>query len=123
MVVGVCRLTFSLPGNASLKGKRSVVRRIIDRTRGKFNAAVAEVAEMDSHRRAVIGVAVVSNDGRHANAMLDQISAFMVSLTEAVLTDRSLDILHTDGEPAPLSPAFAGAGLPWPGQEPEDDEH
>jgi uncharacterized protein YlxP (DUF503 family) len=122
MVVGVCRLTFSLPGNASLKGKRSIVRRIVDRTRSKFNSAVAEVSDMDAHRRAVIGVAVVSNDGRHANAMLDQISAFMVSLTEAVLTDRSLDILHTDGEPAPLSAALMGAGLPWPDQELDDDE-
>jgi uncharacterized protein YlxP (DUF503 family) len=74
MVVGVCRVAFSLPGNASLKGKRSVVRRIVDRTRAKFNAAVAEVADLDSHRRAVIGVSVVSNDTRHANSMLDHIS-------------------------------------------------
>ena len=74
-------MAFSLPGNASLKGKRSIVRRIVDRTRAKFNVAVAEVADMDAHRRAVIGLAVVSNDARHANSMLDRISAFMTSLT------------------------------------------
>lgn len=103
MVVGVCKVAFSLPGNASLKGKRSIVRRIVDRTRAKFNVAVAEVADMDAHRRAVIGLAVVSNDARHANSMLDRISAFMTSLTEAVPTDRSLEIVHVDGEPAPLA--------------------
>jgi uncharacterized protein YlxP (DUF503 family) len=110
MVVGVCRVAFSLPGNASLKGKRSIVRRIIDRTRAKFNVAVAEVADLDAHRSAVVGLAVVSNDSRHANSMLDRISTFMAGISEAVLVDRSLEILHTEGgEWAPL--AAAGESL------------
>ena len=108
MVVGVCRLAFSLPGNASLKGKRSVVRRIVDRTRAKFNAAVAEVADLDAHRRAVIGVAVVSNDSRHANSMLDHISTFMAGISEAIVTERTLEILHTEGQPLPLMAADGG---------------
>jgi uncharacterized protein YlxP (DUF503 family) len=102
MVVGICRVSFSLPGNDSLKGKRSIVRRIIDRTRAKFNVAVAEVAALDSHRNAVLGFAVVSNDGRHANSMLDRITSFMVGATEAVCVGRSLEIMHTEGQPAPL---------------------
>jgi uncharacterized protein YlxP (DUF503 family) len=105
MVVGVCRVTFLLPGNASLKGKRSVVRRIVERTRGKFNAAVAEVDELDAHRRAVIGVSVVSNDARHANSMLDHICSFMSGISEAVLSQRSLEIIHSEGEPVPLPAA------------------
>jgi uncharacterized protein YlxP (DUF503 family) len=120
MVVGVCSVTFSLPGNASLKGKRSIVRRIVERTQAKFNAAVAEVADMDVHRRAVIGVAVVSNDARHANSMLDRISSFMSGLTEAVATDRSLEILHTEGEPAPLPMALGDAA--WALGEPSEPE-
>jgi uncharacterized protein YlxP (DUF503 family) len=118
MVVGVCRVAFSLPGNASLKGKRSVVRRIVDRTRAKFNAAVAEVADLDSHRRAVIGVSVVSNDTRHANSMLDHISVFMSGLTEAVVVERTLEIMHIEGEPAPL-PA---ADLAWDEDEKDDEQ-
>lgn len=94
MVVGVCRITFGLPGNDSLKGKRRVVRRIVDRTRNQFNAAVAEVGDLDDHRRAAIGIAVLSNDGRHANSMLDTISAFASSQTEAIVLDRSLELLH-----------------------------
>jgi uncharacterized protein YlxP (DUF503 family) len=121
MVVGVSQVTFSLPGNASLKGKRSVVRRIVDRTRAKFNASVSEVAQLDAHRVAVIGVAVVSNDGRHANSMLDHISGFMASLTQAVITGRSLEILHVEGEPMPLPSATALTDLPWSDAE-DDDE-
>jgi hypothetical protein len=37
--------------------------------------------------------------------MLDHICTFMASLTEAVLLDRTLEILHTEGEPAPLQAA------------------
>ncbi len=98
MVVGVCRITLGLPGNDSLKGKRSVVRRIVDRTRHRFNAAVAEVAQMDQHRRAVIGFAVVSNEARHANSMLDTIADFVTGLTEALILDRSVELVHV-GEP------------------------
>jgi uncharacterized protein YlxP (DUF503 family) len=98
MVVGVCRLAFALPGVASLKGKRSVVRRIVDRARAKFNVAVAEVAQLDSHKSAVIGFVVVSNDTRHVQSMLDHISAFMGTISEAVVVDRSLEIIHTNGQ-------------------------
>jgi uncharacterized protein YlxP (DUF503 family) len=100
-----------------LKGKRSIVRRIIERTRSKFNLAIAEVAALDSHRNAVIGFAVVSNDTRHANSMLDRIVSFMTGLTEAVCVGRSLEIIHTEGQPAPL-PAWDESF----GQAEEDDD-
>ena len=93
MVVGVLRLSYSLPGNATLKGKRQIVRRIVDRTRNRFNAAVAEVDVLDEPRRAVLGVTVVSNEGGHANSMLDQIRSFTQGLTEAVLVDSRLDLI------------------------------
>ena len=99
MVVGVCRITFSIPGNDSLKGKRRVVRRIVDRTRNTFNAAVAEVGALDQHRQALIGFAVVSNDASHANSMLDKIGSFVTGLTEAVVIGRDLELMHLgDGE-------------------------
>jgi uncharacterized protein len=99
VVVGVCRITFSIPGNDSLKGKRRVVRRIVDRTSNHFNAAVAEVGALDQHRQALIGFAVVSNDSRHANSMLDKIGAFVSGLTEAIVIDRDVELLHV-GESA-----------------------
>ena len=71
-----------------------MLRRIIDRTRHTFNAAVAEVGALDEHRQAVIGFAVVSNDARHANSMLDKIGGFVTGLTEAVVIDRSIELLH-----------------------------
>ena len=93
MVVGVLRLSYSLPGNATLKGKRQIVRRIVERTRNRFNAAVSEVDLLDEPRRAVLGVAVTSNEGSHANEMLDKIQAFTLGLTEAVLVDSRIELI------------------------------
>lgn len=120
MVVGVCRITFGLPGNDSLKGKRRVVRRVLDRTRSAFNAAVAEVGSLDEHRRAEIGIAVVSNDGRHANAMIDKIAAFASGLTEAVVLDRAIEVLHV-GEGASFG-GWGEAGVRASGRGAHDDE-
>lgn len=93
MVVGVCRISFVLAGNDSLKAKRSISKRLVSRVHHQFNAAVAEVEDMDVHRRLVLGVAVVSNDSRHANQMLDRIASFMTGLTEARMVDRDMEIL------------------------------
>ena len=92
MVVGIARIVLGIPGAQSLKDKRSVVRRVIDRTRAKFNAAVAEVGDNDVHRRAVIGVSVVSNDRRHVNEMLDTILAFVSGASDALVLDRAIEI-------------------------------
>ena len=43
MIVGLCRLTLLVPESHSLKDKRMVLRSIKDRTRRKFNVAIAEV--------------------------------------------------------------------------------
>lgn len=92
--MATARVTLSLPGNDSLKGKRKVVRRILDRARHKFNAALAEVDAMDDHRRIVLGVAVVSNDGRHATSMIDAIQDFIATASEAFIVDRRMELVH-----------------------------
>lgn len=102
MVVGICRITLHIEGNDSLKGKRRVVRRVIDRTRNKFNVAIAEVDALDQHRRAVIGFAVVSNEAPHVNSMLDTIGAFVCSTSEAMVLDRSIELIHAGATDRPL---------------------
>ncbi|MEM9193757.1 MAG: DUF503 domain-containing protein [Myxococcota bacterium] len=97
MVVGMCQVVLSLPGNNSLKGKRKVIRSIVDRGRSRFNAAVAEVDALDEHRKAVLGFSVVSNDHSHANAMIDQISSFIATAGDALMVGRSFELVHFDG--------------------------
>jgi uncharacterized protein len=96
MVVGICRIVLSLPGNDSLKGKRSVVRSIVERARIRFHVASAEVADMDAHRRATLGFAIVSNDARHVESILDKLVGFVAGAGEAQVIDQSRKIERFD---------------------------
>ena len=89
MFVGVCRVVLHLPGNHSLKGKRRVIRSIIDRTAAKFNVSVAEVSDNDLKKRAVIGAAVIGNSAKHVDSMLSRIGGFIewIGLAEVVSID------------------------------------
>lgn len=77
MTVGVCRITLRLPENASLKGKRRVVKSLTEKLRNKFNIAVAEVDANDRWQIAVIGLTCVSNDARHTREVLDRAVDFV----------------------------------------------
>ena len=79
------KLSFYIPHAASLKDKRQVCRSLIDKTRRRFNAAVAEVDMQDMHQRLAIGVAVVSGDIAHAQRSLEQIVRFMDECADAEL--------------------------------------
>jgi uncharacterized protein YlxP (DUF503 family) len=90
MTVGIARLTLYIPDSHSLKEKRMVLRRVKDRTRQKFNAAVAEVEDNDVWQRAVLGVAVVGNDGRFVESALDEVIRFIGGQAEVTNTEREI---------------------------------
>ncbi|MDR1704911.1 MAG: DUF503 domain-containing protein [Clostridiales bacterium] len=91
MYTSSAKLTFFIPHAASLKDKRQVCRSIIDKTRQRFNASVAEVDTQDIHRTLTVGVAVVSGDAAHAASMLDEIVRFMEEQADAELTEVERD--------------------------------
>ncbi len=55
-------LTLHLPAAQSLKEKRSTVRSLVERLRGRLQLSAAEVGLQDSVQQAQIGFAVVSGD-------------------------------------------------------------
>ncbi len=73
MVVGVMQVRMMLPGNHSLKGKRSVMNRLRDRIHNKFNVAIAEVDDQDKWQSLVIGISTVSNEAVHAEQSLQAV--------------------------------------------------
>jgi uncharacterized protein YlxP (DUF503 family) len=117
MVVGVCRLSLYFPESGSLKAKRQGLRRLLDRVRAKFNAAIAEVADQDTWQRATVGLTVVGNDGRHVQSMIDTIVGFAEGLYVAQLLDRQVELLHY-GDHEPLGGELGGDR---PGGEPFAD--
>ena len=56
----------------SLKQKRSVIRPAVAELQRKFSVSAAETGKQDLHRRAAIGVALVTGDRAHAVELLDR---------------------------------------------------
>ena len=77
MTIGAARVTVYLPEATSLKEKRGVIKSVIARARNKFNAGIAEVEDLDDLRVATIGVVCVSNNGGHADEMLQAVIGFI----------------------------------------------
>jgi uncharacterized protein YlxP (DUF503 family) len=70
MYVGSVAFDLLLGDVRSLKQKRAVVRPIVAELR-RLGGAVAEAGQLDLHRRALIGVAVVAADAAHCLAVLE----------------------------------------------------
>jgi uncharacterized protein YlxP (DUF503 family) len=73
MVIGCCTIELYVPGSHSLKDKRSVLKRTINRIRREFNVSIAEVDYQDVHQSAMLGVVTVSTDSAHAHRRLTHI--------------------------------------------------
>jgi uncharacterized protein YlxP (DUF503 family) len=79
VIVGIARLRLRLPENATLKGKRGVVKSLCARIQGEFRVAAAEVGENDLWQIAEIGVACVANERGRADRVLDRVYRFVES--------------------------------------------
>jgi hypothetical protein len=93
MVIGVCRLHLRIPENHSLKEKRHVIRKLIDRVRHRFNVAISEVDDNDLWQRAQIGFCTVGNDRRFVNSSLDKIIDFIEKMYLAEVIEREMEII------------------------------
>jgi len=93
MFVAVARVTLDIPQAGSLKAKRQVLRRVSDRVKARFNVSVAEVDDQDLWQRATLAMAVVGNDRRHVNEMMDKILQFVEDMYVAPVSDRQMEIL------------------------------
>ncbi len=83
-----------MPENASLKGKRRVVKSITARVKNKFNVSVAEVDDQDLWQRATLGICCVSNDKRYTNEVLSKVVDLIVGgRFEAEILDYEIEIL------------------------------
>ncbi len=70
MYTGTLALDILLGDVHSLKEKRGVVRPIVAELKKRFDVAAAEAGHLDLHRRAMIGIAVVSADAAHCVEVL-----------------------------------------------------
>jgi uncharacterized protein YlxP (DUF503 family) len=67
---GILECDLLLGAVHSLKQKRAVLRPVLARLK-RLEVSVAEIGDADLHRRALVGVAVVSGDPRVVRRVLD----------------------------------------------------
>ena len=99
MYVGALTLDVLLGDIRSLKQKRSMVRPLIADVHRRFpGVAVGETGHLDLHRRAEIGVAVVSSTAAHAKEVLDACERFVAGRPEIELLTARQQLLTPEGE-------------------------
>jgi len=94
VTVGVLRLTVYLHENHSLKGKRSVLRRVKARVREKFNVSIAEADDHDLWQRAVIGISQVGTDQAFVDGALREVVRCIDDMQLVELGEEQLEFLH-----------------------------
>ncbi len=94
MVVGTLKIELHLHDNRSLKGKRKIVRSMVDKVKHKFNVAIAEIGSNDKWQKIELGVSTVGNDRRHLDASLTNILAFLDSMYLAEIVNSRIEIIN-----------------------------
>ena len=94
MIVGTGLITLRLHDCRSLKGKRRVVKSMINRIRNNFNVSIAEVGSNDIYQRAEIGFSLIGNDSALINSKIDKLFNMAEDLGLAEIIDTKMEIIH-----------------------------
>ncbi len=78
----------------SLKGKRKIVKSMINRLRNNFNASIAEVGSNDIYQKAEIGFSMTGNDTALINSKIDKLFNMAEDLGLAEIIDTEMEIIH-----------------------------
>lgn len=94
MIIALARLTLHLPENHSLKGKRKVIKGLIEKIRHRFEAAVAEVDDHDLWQKSQLGMAMVSTDTQVLDARVNKIIQFIEDQHLVQVIDSQVEFWH-----------------------------
>ena len=93
MIVGVLQIELTVTDAMSLKDKRRVIKSLKDRIAHGHNVSIAEVGALDEHRRSILGLAMVANDGAYVQGALSKLVDFVKTVPSVDLIDYQIDLL------------------------------
>ena len=93
MVVGILQVELVIDGSTSLKDKRRVVTSIKDRLHREHQVSVAETGSLDDHRKAMIGIAMASNEVPYCQSVMDRIVDKLRTQRGCFLNDYTTEII------------------------------
>lgn len=94
MSVGVLVLIIQIPGCRSLKEKRGRLKPLMNRLYKEYKVSVAEVDDLDIWGRSVLACALVSNNARHTQRVLQKAANWVeMNWRDVELVDAQIEML------------------------------
>ncbi len=87
MFIISCEIKLHIPMAHSLKDKRRIIKSIMEKSKNKFNIAIAEVGENDLWQSSVIAFVSVSNDKKHLDSLVKRVINFIEGYSEIQLIE------------------------------------
>ncbi len=78
----------------SLKEKRSILQKIKQRVKNKFNVSISEIDYQNDWHKAGLGVVIVSSDNKYSNTIINKVIDFIENSYPGLIIDWDLDIYH-----------------------------
>ena len=97
-MVGVKRVSFLMPENASLKDKRQIIRNLNDTIRTRFNVSFAEVEQDEKLQKSTVAVTMVACNHEIIKTAFAQISNLIESLAEVRILHEANDVFRYENE-------------------------
>jgi len=94
MVVGVLRIDLQLFEVQTLKQKRSLVSRILNRIRSRFPVSAAEVGYLDLLQRTLLGVSMTAGRESLIQSVFKQLEEDLYQSGQAQLLDSDIEFIH-----------------------------
>ena len=92
MIIAAMTFRLHAPWVHSLKEKRMVVKSLVAQLQNKFHMSAAEIDEQDTHQIIVIGVAAVVPHHALADSLMEEISQFVETATDAQILEETREI-------------------------------
>ncbi len=93
MVIGLLTLEIFLPDVHSLKGKRSMLRPLLERLRRDWNVSATEIDHLGVWQRSTVAVASVNTEAGAVRNSLDSIIRHVEQQHSLDLIDHSVQLL------------------------------
>ncbi len=92
-IIGFLEIHLRIPEAHSLKEKRGVVKRIVERLKNKFNVSVSEIGDQDKWQSSIIGVVTIGSSRKIVDATLEKVIVFIEELYPERLVNYYKEIL------------------------------
>ena len=92
MIIAAMTFRLHAPWVHTLKEKRMIVKSLVAQLQNKFHVSAAEIDKQDTHQIIVIGVAVIVPNNSLADSLMDEISQFVETATDAQVLEEAREI-------------------------------